>query len=62
MGERELTIEPGTVAAMISAGRVVIYKPRRREVWIDGYKRRKVDPRHHGAMLKLCKPPGIMEP
>lgn len=59
---KELTIDPGTVAAMIAAGHVAVYKPRRREVWIDGYKRRKVDPRHHGAMMKLCKAPGILEP
>jgi hypothetical protein len=62
MESKALTIEPGTVAAMIAAGRVVIYKPRRREVWIDGYKRRKVEARHHGAMLKLCKAPPLLEP
>ena len=62
MESRELTIEPGTVAAMIAAGRVVVYKPRRREVWIDGYKRRKVAERHHGAMLKLCKAPPLLAP
>jgi hypothetical protein len=54
-------IDPGTVKALLASGHVVVYKPRRREVWIDGYKRRNVDPKHHGAMIQLCQRPPVLE-